>query len=75
MNNISKLTKREREVLSHLKSGKRNKEIANTLVITEATLESHLHSIYQKLVVSTRTEAAVYALRNEFSKNRGNPPG
>lgn len=57
------LTNREIEVLSLVVEGKRNREIANQLNIAEATVENHLHRIFVKLRVSTRTEAATYALR------------
>lgn len=60
----SQLTKREREVLGLVAQGKQNKEIACTLVITEAAVESHLHHIYRKLGVTNRTEAAALAWRS-----------
>src|SRR5207247_917450 len=56
------LTAREHEVLALLTPGHTNKEIANLLCISEATVESHLHHIYRKLRVKRRTQAAVYAL-------------
>jgi DNA-binding NarL/FixJ family response regulator len=58
------LTKRERDILALLAQGKTNRAIANTLTITEATVENYLHTIYQKLNVLNRTEAAIYALRH-----------
>jgi DNA-binding NarL/FixJ family response regulator len=54
------LTKREWEVLTFVAKGLRNAEIAQTLSISEATVETHLHHVFDKLCVSTRTEAAVH---------------
>jgi DNA-binding NarL/FixJ family response regulator len=69
------LTPRERAVLALVAEGKRNREIAQTLGISEATVENHLHHIFQKLGVSTRTEAARHALTLQADKreNEGNP--
>jgi DNA-binding NarL/FixJ family response regulator len=58
-----KLTHREREILLFLAQGKHNKQIAKDLGISEATVETHLCSIYRKLDVQTRVEATLYALR------------
>ncbi len=58
------LTPREREIVALLPRGKHNKEIAKTFVISVKTVENHLHNIYQKLQVSGRTEAAIYALQH-----------
>lgn len=58
------LTERERDVLNALLSGKSNKEIATALTISTRTVKFHLDNIYSKLGVNTRTEAAIYALRN-----------
>ena len=51
------LTKREREVLELLARGKYYKEIAADLFISMETVKSHCHNIYEKLHVSSRTEA------------------
>jgi two-component system, NarL family, nitrate/nitrite response regulator NarL len=56
------LTKRELEVLALLPLAKTNREIAHELVIVEATVERHLHSIFRKMGFKSRVEAAVYAL-------------
>jgi DNA-binding NarL/FixJ family response regulator len=64
------LTKRERDILALLAQGKTNRAIADTLTITEATVENYLHTIYQKLNVSNRTEAAIYALRHGLIADR-----
>jgi DNA-binding NarL/FixJ family response regulator len=59
----SDLSSREMEVLHLLMSGKKNKEIANMLGITEATVKSHVSAILMRLNVNDRTEAVVTALR------------
>jgi DNA-binding NarL/FixJ family response regulator len=56
------LTGREREVLRALANGLRNKEIARQLQVSERTVTFHLEHIYQKLQVSSRTEALSRAL-------------
>jgi two-component system, NarL family, nitrate/nitrite response regulator NarL len=52
-------TAREQQVLSLLKQGRSNKEIASRLHIAEATVKNHVHHLLEKLHVSTRTQAAV----------------
>jgi DNA-binding NarL/FixJ family response regulator len=59
----SDLSSREMEVLQLLMNGKKNKDIANLLGITEATVKSHVSAILMRLNVSDRTEAVVTALR------------
>lgn len=55
---------REIEVLKLVIKGKSNKEIASTLDITEDTVKGHLKSVYAKLEVNDRTQAAVSALQH-----------
>ncbi len=57
------LTPREKEVLSILSTGCTNKEIAQTLFISEKTVKSHLDSIFKKLNVSRRLQAILYAIK------------
>jgi len=59
------LTPRERSILVLVAEGKRNREVAQALGISEATVENHLHHIFQKLGVTTRTEAARYILERQ----------
>ena len=56
------LTERETEVLELIARGKTNNQIARELFIGEATVKSHVHSILSKLNVSSRTQAALYAV-------------
>lgn len=57
------LTEREREVLHWLVQGASNEEIAAHLYITVATVKAHLTAIFEKLKVSSRTQAIVKALK------------
>ena len=57
------LTSRELDVLRLIVSGKSNKEIGNDLVISEATVKTHINSILSKLGVTDRTQAATTALQ------------
>jgi NarL family two-component system response regulator LiaR len=57
------LTERETEVLRLLAQGKSNKGIAAALVIGEKTVKTHVSNILSKLGVSSRTQAALYAVR------------
>lgn len=58
------LTAREREVLILVEDGLNNRQIARRLDIAERTVKSHLHNIFQRLGVTHRTEAALWAQRN-----------
>ncbi len=57
------LTPREMDVIQLLAEGLSNKEMAQILTISPRTINFHLDNIYSKLGVNSRTEAAVYALR------------
>ncbi len=61
----SSLTPRERQVFSLLKDGYRNKELASLLKVKEQTVKIHLHSLFRKLNVRTRVEAALKAAEQE----------
>jgi DNA-binding NarL/FixJ family response regulator len=60
------LTKREMTVLQALVQGKRNKEIASELYITERTVKYHIKSIFNKLQVRNRTQAVRAAYDQGF---------
>jgi DNA-binding NarL/FixJ family response regulator len=62
------LSQREIEVLLVLAKGLRNREIAQALVISEKTVERHLENIYNKLDITSRTSAVVYAVQNGLIK-------
>lgn len=59
------LTEREREVLNLLAQGNTNKDIAQALFLSVRTVEAHLHNIYGKLGVTSRTEAALWAVNHD----------
>jgi NarL family two-component system response regulator LiaR len=61
--NPEALTDREVEVLKLLARGKANKQIADELFVEEKTVKSHVSSILRKLGVSSRTQAALHAVR------------
>ena len=56
-----KLTDRERQVLKGLTEGKANKEIARDLDLSEPTIKLHVKTLYRKVGVSNRTQAALIA--------------
>lgn len=57
------LTKREVEVLGLMAEGLTNQEIADRIIVSPTTVKTHVQNILQKLGVSDRTQAAVYAVR------------
>lgn len=69
MKPIGQLTEQERAVLALLASGQRNARIADELCVSVRTVENHLYHIFHKLGVSSRIEAALYALRNGLDSN------
>ena len=65
---IDSLTGRELEVLIQVANGMFNKEIATTLNISERTVKNHISNIFKKIEVSDRTQAAVFAIKNDLIK-------
>lgn len=62
------LTDRELEVLKKVAQGMFNKEIADNLNISERTVKNHISNIFKKIDVSDRTQAAVFAIKNNVIK-------
>ncbi len=60
------LTKRELEVLTLIANGRTNQQISQVLFITPGTVRVHVHTILQKLNVSDRTQAAIFALQHNL---------
>ena len=60
------LTEREREVLTLIARGYTNKQIADALTVTEKTARNHVSHILEKLGLSRRSEAAVFAVENKL---------
>jgi two-component system nitrate/nitrite response regulator NarL len=58
------LSPREREILGYLAKGASNKEIARTLDLAESTVKIHVQHILRKLNLSSRVQAAVYAIEH-----------
>jgi DNA-binding CsgD family transcriptional regulator/N-acetylneuraminic acid mutarotase len=64
----AELTEREREILQLIASGASNKEIAHELFISANTVKVHLRNIFAKIGMTSRTEAAVYAIREGLTQ-------
>jgi len=62
------LSPRERDVLRLVGKGLPNKRIARELGITEKTVKAHLTSIFQRIGVTDRTQAALWAQRNAIDR-------
>ena len=60
------LTKREKEILALLPKGASAKAMASELYLTEATIKTHIASIYRKFEVVNRTQAIAIALENKL---------
>lgn len=65
---IDSLTSRELEVLIQVANGMFNKEIATSLNISERTVKNHISNIFKKIGVFDRTQAAVFAIKNDLVK-------
>jgi two-component system, NarL family, response regulator LiaR len=61
---VAGLTQRERQVIRLVAQGKNNREIAETLVISEKTAKTHVSNILGKLGLEDRTQMAIHAIRN-----------
>jgi two-component system nitrate/nitrite response regulator NarL len=69
---LDSLTERERQILDHLARGESNKAIARTLEISHDTVKLHVRHILSKLNLSSRVEAAVFAVESRAAgENRG----
>src|SRR5271168_2276015 len=66
----SPLSAREREIVALVAQGYKNKEMAEKMFISEQTVKSHLHNIFDKLGVSDRLELALYAIHNNLHTGR-----
>ena len=67
MNARQELTKQEVKVLALVSQGWRTAKIAKELYLSPRTVESHLAHVFEKLGVSSRTEAAIYALQTNLA--------
>ena len=66
-NLLAQLTTREREILDHLAQGRSNKAIARALDISHDTVKLHVRHILSKLNLSSRVEAAVFAVEQKMA--------
>jgi len=67
---LRQLTEREREILDHLAQGMSNKAIAKTLDISYDTVKLHVRHILAKLNLSSRVEAAIFAVEHRVSPGK-----
>jgi len=63
------LTQREAEVLREIAAGRSNREIAERLVISEATVKTHVNNIFSKANLRDRAQAVVYALHHGLAQS------
>jgi len=64
---LVELTDREQDVLKLVVQGRSNQQIANTLIISVATVKAHISSILSKLQVSSRAEAIAHAIKHKLA--------
>ncbi|HLH42888.1 MAG TPA: response regulator transcription factor [Bryobacteraceae bacterium] len=67
------LSTREREIVSLVAQGYKNKEMAEKMFISEQTVKNHLHNIFDKLGVSDRLELALYAIHRGLHLSGAGP--
>ena len=60
------ITKREKQILICIAQGKTNKDIADQFEISERTVKNHITNLFKKIDVTDRTQAAVFAIRNNL---------
>lgn len=65
-NVLDLLTHRELEILKLIAKGNSNKDIAELLLISEKTVKNHISSIFRKVKVEDRTQAAVFAIKTKL---------
>ena len=64
----TRLTSRELNILQLIAEGKSNKEIALALHLTEGTVKGYVSTVFDKLEVADRTQAALYAVEHGLLK-------
>lgn len=68
---LTRLTARERDVLTHVSQGLSNKQVAARLGVSENTVRNHLRNILEKLHLENRVQAAAFALRHQLGRPTG----
>ncbi len=66
---LRRLSAREREVIALVGDGRKNRQIAEALSISEATVRNHLTSIFRKMRIRDRVELAIFVHRNGVSRS------
>ncbi len=66
---LEKLTPRERDILACIARGQSNKQIARELDVAESTVKIHVQSVLRKLELSSRVQAAVFAVEHGLSQS------
>ena len=61
---VARLTPREREVAALIAQGRTNREIAEALVLSERTVDSHVRNIMGKLEINSRAQIAAWAVQH-----------
>lgn len=64
---VNSLTRREHEVLLLIAEGMSNKDISESLVISEKTVKNHVSSVLRKLELQDRTQAAIFAIKHKLT--------
>ena len=67
---VARLTPREREVATLITQGRTNREIAEALVLSERTVDSHVRNVMAKLEVSSRARIAAWAVQHGLDEPR-----
>ena len=67
------LTEQERRVLAHLAQGESNREIATAMQLAEKTVRNYVSNVLAKLSLSSRAQAAAFAIRNRLTELRSDP--
>ncbi|AKU20547.1 MULTISPECIES: response regulator [Telluria group] len=67
---LDKLTPREKQIIACLAQGESNKSIARTLDLAESTVKIHVQNVLKKLNLSSRVQAAVYAVEHRLQADR-----
>jgi len=68
LNKLHNLTERERDVIIVLTRGLSNKDIAKELDLAESTVKIHIQGILRKLNLTSRLQAAVFAVKNGMDR-------
>lgn len=69
VSDLDKLTPREKEIIACLARGESNKIIARTLDLAESTVKIHVQNVLKKLKLTSRVQAAVYAVEHRLLNN------